>query len=122
MTRYRTAALALAGVLALTATSATSASAQWRRHHHGWGPGVAAGVAAGALIGSAVAARPYGYYEPGYYYDAPVYGAPVYDAPVAGYYYDDTQSRSPSRNWYHRYNCGGSYGQGRDCSEGDTGR
>ena len=116
MTKYRTAALALAGVLALTAASVTDASAQWRRHHHnhGWGPGVgvAAGVAAGALIGSAVAARPYGYYEPGYYYDAP----------VAGYYYDDTQSRSPSRNWGYRYNCGGSYGQGRDCSEGDTGR
>ena len=55
MTKYRTAALALAGVLALTAASATDASAQWRRHHHGWGPGVAAGVAAGALIGSAVA-------------------------------------------------------------------
>ena len=124
MTKYRTAALALAGVLALTAASVTDASAQWRGHrgHHGgyWGPGIAAGVAAGALIGSAVAARPYGYYEPGYYYDAPVAG--YYDAPVAGYYYDDTQSRSPSRNWYHRYNCGGSYGQGRDCSEGDTGR
>ena len=119
MTKYRTAALALAGVLALTAASATDASAQWRGHqHHGWGPGVgiAAGVAAGALIGSAVAARPYGYYEPGYYYEAPV--RRVY----GGYYYDDTQSRSPSRNWHYRYNCGGSYGQGRDCSEGDTGR
>ena len=116
MTKYRTAALAFAGVLALTAASATDASAQWRRHHHnhGWGPGVgvAAGVAAGALIGSAVAARPYGYYEPGY----------AYEAPVGGYYYDDTQSRSPARNWGYRYNCGGSYGQGRDCSEGDTGR
>ena len=113
MTKYRTAALALAGVLALTAASSTDASARWRGHH-GWGPGVgiAAGVAAGALIGSAVAARPYGYYEPGYYYEAP----------VAGYYYDDTQSRSPSRNWGYRYNCGGSYGQGRDCSEGDVGR
>jgi hypothetical protein len=110
MTRYRIAALALAGAVAV---AATSASADWRGHrHYGWAPGVAAGVAAGALIGSAVAARPYGYYEPGYYYDAP----------VAGYYYDDTQSRSPSRNWYFRYNCGGSYGQGRDCAEGDTGR
>ena len=122
MTKYRTAALALAGVLALTAASATDASAQWRRHHHGgWGPGVgiAAGVAAGALVGSAVAARPYGYYD-GYYAAPGYYG--YYDAPVAGYYYDDTQSRSPSRNWGYRYNCGGSYGQGRDCAEGDTGR
>jgi hypothetical protein len=119
MNKYGMAALALAGALAL---SATDASAQWRRHHnHHWGPGVAAGVAAGALIGSAVAARPYGYYAPGYAYEAPVAGY-YYDAPVAGYYYDDTQSRSPSRNWGYRYNCGGSYGQGRDCSEGDTGR
>src|SRR6476619_389938 len=119
MTKYRTAALALAGVLALTAASVTDASAQWRRHqHHGWGPGVgiAAGVAAGALIGSAVAARPYGYYEPGYSYEAPA------GAYYGGYYYDDTQSRSPSRNWGDRYNCGGSYGQGRDCAEGDAGR
>jgi hypothetical protein len=122
MNKYGTAALALAGVLAL---SATDASAQWRRHHH-WGPGVAAGVAAGALIGSAVAARPYGYYGGGGYYADPGYG--YYEAPVASYgyygapYYDDTQSRSPSRNWGYRYNCGGSYGQGRDCSEGDTGR
>jgi hypothetical protein len=119
MTRYGIAALALAGGLAL---SATDASAQWRRHHHHWGPGagVAAGIAAGALIGSAVAARPYygGYY--GGYYTEPSYG--YYEAPVAGYYYDDTQSRSPSRNQYWRYNCGGSYGQGRDCSEGETGR
>src|SRR5262245_8200125 len=119
MTKYGIAALAFAGAVAL---SSTSASAQWRRHYHHWGPGagIAAGVAAGALIGSAVAARPYGYYyaEPGYGY--PAYG--YYDAPVAGYYYDDTQSRSPSRNRFWRYNCGGSYGQGRDCSEGDAGR
>jgi hypothetical protein len=119
MKKYGIAALALAGVVAL---SATSASAQWRRHHHHhWGPGVAAGIAAGALIGSAVAAQPY--YGGGYYVE-PGYG--TYEAPVAGYYggysYDDTQSRSPSRNRYWRYNCGGSYGQGRDCSEGDTGR
>jgi hypothetical protein len=79
MTKFRTAAIALAGVLAITATSATSASAQWRRHGGwGWGPGIAAGVATGALIGSAVAARPYGYYGGGYggYYDEPAYAAP----------------------------------------------
>jgi len=116
MNKYGTAALAFAGVLAL---SATSASAQWRGHHggHHWG-GAAAGFAAGALIGSAVAARPY--YGGGYYYSEPSYG--YYEAPVAGYSYDDTQARSPSRNWYYRYNCGGSYGQGRDCAEGDVGR
>src|SRR5437588_3996494 len=86
MTKFRTAALALAGVLAITATTATSASAQWRRHGGwGWGPGIAAGVATGALIGSAVAGSPYGYYygEPGYAYADPY----VYDAgPTYGSY------------------------------------
>jgi hypothetical protein len=81
MTKIRTAALALAGIVALTA-SATSASAQWRGHHggRGFGPaiGIGAGIAAGALIGSAVAAQGYG---PAYYSDEPVYG-PGYGAPV----------------------------------------
>ena len=118
MTKYGTAALALAGVLAL---SVTSASAQWRGHggHHGghWGPGIAAGVAAGALIGSAVAARPYGYYEAPGYYAAPGY----YDAPVG--YYDDTYVAPRfGYNSYNWYNCSGSYGQRRDCAAGDTGR
>jgi len=92
MTKIRTAPLAFAGILAITATSATSASAQWRGHRGGhWGPGIGigAGIAAGALIGSAVAARPYGGYyydDPGYVYDAPYAyeSAPVYVAP--GYY------------------------------------
>jgi hypothetical protein len=63
-------AAAIAGI-ALVGTSlaaVTPADAQWRRHHHRhggwWGPGV--GFAAGALIGSALAPRPY--YGPGYYY------------------------------------------------------
>src|SRR4051794_3187935 len=94
MTKFRTAAIALAGVLAIGATSVTSASAQWRGHHggHGFGPaiGIGAGIAAGALIGSAVAARPYGGYyydEPGYVYDAPyAYSAPGYSGYYGGNY------------------------------------
>lgn len=88
MTKFGTAGLALAGILAVTAASVTDASAQWRGHrgHHGWGPGIGigAGIAAGALIGSAVAARPYGYYDGGYYGDG-YYGGGYgyYDAPVA---------------------------------------
>jgi hypothetical protein len=126
MNKSPLAALAVAGILALGAT--TSASAQWRGHHHGghhWGAGagIAAGVAAGALIGSAVAARPYG----GYYAE-PSYG--YYQAPVSGYdygYYNGPTSRSNvgaayNPTPYSYYNCGGSYGQGRDCSAGDTGR
>ena len=89
MTKIRTAGLALAGILAITAASATDASAQWRGRHHGghWGPGIGigAGLAAGALIGAAVAARPYGGYyydEPGYVYDAP-YGRDATAAPIS---------------------------------------
>jgi len=94
MIKLRATAIALAGVLAVTA-SATSASAQWRGHHHGgwgWGGpavGIGAGLAAGALIGSAVAGSPYG----GYYYADPGYGYAqpyAYDAGPAyvgqGYY------------------------------------
>ena len=87
MTKFRTAGLALAGLLAVTAATATSAEAQWRRHHNHWGPGIAAGLATGAFIGAAVASRPYygGYYGGGYgYYEEPVYAAPyAYDAPYA---------------------------------------
>ena len=96
MTKYRTAGLALAGILAITAASVTDASAQWRRHHNNWGPGIAAGVATGALIGAAVASRPYygGYYGGYGYYAEPVYAAPYaydagptfYSAPVYGTY------------------------------------
>ncbi len=57
------AALALVGT---TLVAATPAEARWWGHRHGWwGPG--AGFAAGALIGGALAARPY-YDGPGYYY------------------------------------------------------
>ncbi len=60
---------------------------RWRGGR-GWGPAVGFGIAAGALAGAAVAARPY--YGPDYY-DAPVYGEPyayepVYPAPSYGYY------------------------------------
>lgn len=81
-----TGAAALALGLAVAAVS-TPAEAQWRRGYRGgWGPGIAAGVVGGALLGSALAARPYyggAYYDP--YYAAPVYGGcwrerrPVYD-------------------------------------------
>jgi len=69
----------------------------WRGHRGGWGwggpaVGVGAGLAAGALIGSAVAGSPYG----GYYYDDPGYvyaqpyaydAAPAYVGPGYGYGY-----------------------------------
>jgi len=113
MTKYGTAALALAGVLAL---SVTSASAQWRGHHRGphWG-GVAAGVAAGALIGSAVASRPYGYSYGPRYYEEPGY---YVEAPVAGYSYG-----APSYGYYgNESDCSSAHRPNRDCAAGDTGR
>ena len=82
MTKLRFVALALAGALLLTTINVTSASAYWRGR--GWGIG--AGLAAGAPIASAIAARPY-YYGPAYgaYYGAPrnYYGPPVVYSPVA---------------------------------------
>jgi hypothetical protein len=111
MTKFRTAGLALAGILAITAASATDASAQWRRHGgYGWGPavGIGAGVAAGALIGSAVAGSAYG---PGYYYGEPAYGyGPVYSAPVYAqpYGYEPVY---PADTYYAPTYRSGGYGQ-----------
>jgi hypothetical protein len=112
MTKLRTAAVALAGVLAISAASATSASAQWRGHHGGhWGPGIGigAGIAAGALVGAAVAARPYG----GYYYDEPGY---VYDAPYAY----EVAPVYPGYGYYRSGRCytDEGYGRRRPCGSG----
>jgi len=53
------------------------AQARWRHHHGGaWGAGIT-GFAAGALIGGALAPRPYYYGEPAYAYEP---GYPVDDA------------------------------------------
>ena len=49
----------------------------WRHHHHGGWGAAAGGFAVGALIGSALAAPRYYYYdEPGYYYAPDVYAGP----------------------------------------------
>jgi hypothetical protein len=117
MTKLRTVALALAGVLAASASGVSGASAQWRGHHHGghWGPGIGigAGIAAGALIGSAVAARPYG----GYYYDEPGY---VYDAPYA-YEAAPVYSYGYNRGWGRCYTDEG-YGRRTPCDITGGGR
>jgi hypothetical protein len=57
--------LAMAAAVAVAVTATTSPSeARWR-HGWGWGPGIVGGLAAGALIGGALAPR---YYGPGPYY------------------------------------------------------
>jgi hypothetical protein len=63
--QMRTKLVIAAALLGSTLTLASApADARWWGHHGGWGYG-AAGFAAGALIGSAIASRPY-YYDYGY--------------------------------------------------------
>jgi hypothetical protein len=84
-------AAVIAGTLAMTVADA---SAHYRRHGWGWGPGIAAGIIGGAIVtGAIMASRPHGYvvYEG---YGRPVQyagcywaSAPVYDryGRVVGY-------------------------------------
>jgi hypothetical protein len=79
MMRKTLAVLATVTALGVTAIAAPAEA-------HGPGPGLAFGLAAGALTAGAIAAsHPYGYYGPGYgYYDGPAYYAPgpvYYGAP-----------------------------------------
>jgi len=78
----KTAAVALATVLAVASTTVPASAQHW--HHHGGGIGAGiAGFAAGALIGGALAAQPAPYYYgPGY-----AYGGPGYAYGGAGYVY-----------------------------------
>jgi hypothetical protein len=73
--------MACAAVATLAVSSASPALA-WRG---GWGPGIAAGVIGGAIIGGAIASSPY-YYGPGYGYYGPGYapGYAYYGAPGYG--------------------------------------
>ena len=62
--------MALAAVATLAVSTASPAQA-WRGW---WGPGVAAGLIGGAIVGGAIASSPY-YYGPGpRYYYGPGYG------------------------------------------------
>ena len=102
---FKTAILSAAIAATTLATLPAANADEWRHHrHHGNGDAVAAGVlglAAGALIGGALAnSRPsYGYYGPGYddYYRP---------APVRRYYaqpqvvYADRYARPWTRAWY----------------------
>ena len=83
--------------------AATVEEVQWR-WGWGWGAPVAAGVVAGALVGSALAAPYYGYgpYYPGPYYPGPppgYYGYPPppgYPPPAPGYAVPPGASAGPS--------------------------
>ncbi|MBB4063421.1 BA14K family protein [Gellertiella hungarica] len=78
--------LVISATIAATAlVSAGTASADgWRRHHHSDGDAVAAGVAGlavGAILGSALSSPP----RRTYVEDYPVYDEPVYDEPTYVY-------------------------------------
>lgn len=73
---------------------------RWRGHRgHGWVPGAAAGLAAGAVIGGAIATSPYYAHDP-YYGDAYAYSGP-------GYFYGSPALTAP-RRFYDR-DCLGDY-------------
>lgn len=88
--------LAVLATVVAVGVTAVAAPAQAR---HGIGPGLAFGLAAGALTAGAVAAsHPYGYdyYGPGYGY----YGGPAYYEPGPYAYYGGPYYR---HHRYHRY-------------------
>ncbi len=74
MKKTVTAFVAAASIAAAAVATSSTAEA---RYGWGWGPAVVGGLAAGAIIGGALAARPY-YYPYGYYGYAP---SPYYGRP-----------------------------------------
>ncbi|MDQ2080071.1 BA14K family protein [Xanthobacteraceae bacterium Astr-EGSB] len=77
-TKITAGVMAMALAIGTIAVSAGDAEAQRWRHHHnrhgGWGWGAGAGFAAGALLGGALASRPY--YGSGYYSGEPYAAVP----------------------------------------------
>jgi len=95
-----TSKLAITGaVLGAALLASAPANARWW-HHHGWGwGGPAAGFAAGAVIGSALAA-PYYYGPPAYAY-AP--GPPPYAGDPEAYCESRFRSYDPASRTYMGY-------------------
>ena len=81
--------LAILATVATVAATSVTAPAQAR----GIGPGLAFGLAAGAIAAGAAGA--YGYYGPGYGYYGPRYYGPAYYGPGYAYY--------GGPYWRHRY-------------------
>jgi hypothetical protein len=116
-TKMTAGVLAMALAFGAVAVTTNEASAQrwghhgggWGHHGGGWGHrggwGLGAGLAAGALIGGALAARPY-YDGPGYgYYGGPGYYAavPDGDAGSSTYCAQRFKSYDPSSGTYLGY-------------------
>jgi hypothetical protein len=92
-TRALVAAVLSAGLLLASAP----ANARWGHHHGGWGYG-AAGFAAGALLGSALA-RPYYYGPPAYAYEP----GPGYPDDAEAYCEQRFRSYDPASGTYAGY-------------------
>ena len=102
MNRFaKTTILTVASLAAIAAPLASASADSWgRRHHHGSGDAVAAGViglAAGALIGSALSQPQPTYVQPEPIYDAPPPPPAYYPAPRAYY-----PAPPPRRVTYYR--------------------
>ena len=95
--------IAMLALAAATTLAIAPADARWRgrhhhsHHHHGGGAAIA-GFAAGALIGGALASRPY-YYDYGYAY-AP---APYYGSSAVSYCMSRFKSYDPGSGTYLGY-------------------
>jgi len=95
-------ALAILATVATLGATVMSAPAEARGWRGGWGPGLAFGLAAGALTTGAVAAGAYPYYYgPGYgYYDyTPAYYGPATYAYYGGPYYRHRHWRRHYHYW-----------------------
>ncbi|MDQ8727770.1 hypothetical protein [Bradyrhizobium sp. LHD-71] len=92
----------LAGAGTLAATSEASAQYRHRHHHHHHrGPGIApliGGLAAGAIIGGAIASSRPAYAEP-----PPAYYAPRY-APAPVEYYEEPACAIESQRYWDGFN------------------
>ena len=91
----------LAGAGTLAATSEASAQYRHRHHHHHRGPGIApliGGLAAGAIIGGAIASSRPAYAEP-----PPAYYAPRY-APAPVEYYEEPVCTIEQQQYWDGFN------------------
>lgn len=87
-------------ILATVATVGATVVSAPAQAHRGVGPGLAFGLAAGALTAGAIAAsRPY--YGPGYYYGPTYYGPGYYYGPGPYAYYGGPYYYRHHHHWHH---------------------
>jgi hypothetical protein len=95
--------LATAGALLLTGIAMPQPAEAWRGR---FGPGIAGGLVAGAIIGGLAASSVYAW-DPGYAYYGPAYG-PVYGPAYGPVYYGPPYypRQCPGPGYGDYYNCG----------------